>query len=104
MSDSPADAAQWWNDQDWEHFLAHRHELGVRTVVEYDQSARHTIRSGRYFTYRDPDSGNLRVGYFAPTTGRFTAMNPSQTKIITHFVPDRGERYVLDLPESTYMR
>ena len=104
MSPLPADTARWWNDQDWKHFLDHGREVGARTVVEYDRSARRTIRLGKRFTYVDPDYGVQRVGYFTPSNGRFTALNSRETRILTHFVPDSAEQYVRDLPESTYQR
>ena len=77
----------------------------MRDVSQYDRSARTTIRLGKCFTYLDPDYGVPRVGYFTLGNGRFTALNASQTRILTHFIPKHGERYVRDeLPQSTYTR
>jgi hypothetical protein len=76
----------------------------MHTVADYDASARETIRFGISFTYTDPDADVPRVGYYALGTNRFTALNQSQTRILTHFIPDRGESYVRDLPDSTYTR
>jgi hypothetical protein len=102
VTSSPADMAQWWPGQDWEHFQKHRYEFRSHSVAEYDESARRTIRLGKGFTYTDPDWGTPRVGYFAVGSGRFTALNASQTRILTHFIPSDGERYVRTLPDSTY--
>jgi hypothetical protein len=105
VSTSPADTAQWWDDEDWKHFQKHGRELGIQDLARYDKSARTTIRLGNRFTYLDPDYGTPRVGYFTLGTGRFTALNASQTRILTHFAPKNGERYVRDeLPQSTYKR
>jgi hypothetical protein len=104
LSQSIADAARWWDDEDWKHYNKHRGQFGRQTVEQYDKSARKTIRLGIRFTYRDPDYGAPRVGYFTPGNGRFTVLNRSETRIITHFIPDDGEEYVRGLPESTYAR
>lgn len=76
----------------------------IHTVAEYDASARETIRLGISFTYTDLDSGRAKIGYYAVGTNRFTALNRSETRILTHFVPARGESYVRGLPDSTYPR
>jgi hypothetical protein len=59
---------------------------------------------GTRFTYTDPDAWVPRVGYFTRGAGRFTALNAYETKILTHFIPERGEVYVKCPPESTYRR
>lgn len=104
MSPSPADTAQWYPGRLQEHFVDHRQEFGAITVVEYDESARWTIRMGTRFTYTDPDWWVPRVGYFALGAGRFTALNVYETRILTHFIPERGEAYVKGLPDSKYRR
>jgi hypothetical protein len=72
----------------------------MRTPAEYDASARAAIRSGKRFTYVDPDTGRPRVGYFAVMSSKFTALSAGEREILTHFVATR--RYVRDLPSSTY--
>ena len=105
MSQGPADAAEWWEGKDYEHFQLHGHTLpGVRFVADYDNSARETIRLGIAFSYTDLEYNVPRIGYFARGSNRFTALNRWETKIMTHFIPDDGENYVFNLPDSTYTR
>ena len=92
--------ARWAPGQREAHF--ERHPEGYRTVEEYDQGARETIRVGRPFTYRDRTTGEPRLGFYDPATNRFTAVTRDGRRITTHFRPDRGEAYVRGLPESSY--
>lgn len=93
------DEAPWASDDTLsDHFAKHRLELGYQRIVEYDESARATIRSGKRFTYRDPSTGRERVGYYDRQTMRLTVLNRSETRIVTHFLCH--ERYVRGLPGS----
>jgi hypothetical protein len=74
----------------------------VSTVAACDAGARETIRRGTALSYTDPDGGNLRIGNYALGTHRPTVLNASQTKIISHFVPDYRKSYVYILPDLTY--
>lgn len=67
-----------------EHFRKHHRLLGVRTVAEYDASARETVEFGTYFEYRDLESNELRVGYYHPETRRFTGLSDDEAIITTH--------------------
>jgi hypothetical protein len=95
---------RWRSARDFEvHYQKHHAEVGVQRLEEYDASARETIRRGRRFEYREPRSGALRVGYFDPETGLFTALDAQESHILTHFRPREGEAYVRQrLPDSTY--
>ena len=88
------------------HFRDHGGEVGALTPVDYEESARETVRQGQRqgtrFTYDDLQSGERRVGYFDRGTGRFTALTNSERRIVTHFVPTRGEAYCRTRPNSTY--
>lgn len=55
-----------------------------------------------WFTYEDPDSLELRVGYYERSTNRLTVVTATEVSVVTHFPPDRGEQYCRDLPYSTY--
>lgn len=101
MADSPQ--APWVSLRELHrHFLKHGVKLGTTTETDYDASARGTIRAGRRFTYADPDTSKPRVGYYDLRTDRFTAMNATETRILSHF--RISERYVRNLPGSDYRR
>jgi hypothetical protein len=87
-----------------DHYWTHHWDVNVRSIPDYDASARATIRGGTRFTYNDPRTGRPRIGYFDPTTGLFTALRGNGAFILTHFRPDDGEAYPLSLPNSTYRR
>jgi hypothetical protein len=55
---------------------------------------------GQRFTYRDVGTDAPRVGYYAAGSGCFTALRDDEKIITSHFVA--RERYVTELPESTY--
>ena len=74
----------------------------MRSVADYDASARATIRVGKRFTYRDPDTGEPRVGYCAMGSGKLTILQQDEAVILSHFIPGGGRQYVRSLPESTY--
>lgn len=95
-----ARTAQWAPGQLAAHYA--KHPEGYRSVEEYDRGARETIRNGRPFTYRDPTTGEPRLGFYDPQTNRFTGLTRDGRRITTHFRPDRGEAYVRELPASTY--
>ena len=59
----------------------------MRSVADYDASARATIRVGKRFTYRDPDTGEPRVGYFAMGSGKLTILQQDEAVILSHFIP-----------------
>jgi hypothetical protein len=82
-----------------DHFGWHRGELGLRSVEEYDASAQETINIGTPCTYRDPVTGEPRVGYFHRETSRFTATD-LDGYVRSHFQTD--EAHVAGLPLSTY--
>jgi pyocin large subunit-like protein len=85
-----------------EHFGDHRDEFGDIDIDAYEASALDTIDVGTPFTYEDRGTRTPRLGYFDPETGRFTGTSPDGRLILTHFIPDDGEDYVLDRPNSTY--
>ncbi len=95
-----ASQATWAPGQLDAHFQKHRD--GYRTVQEYDQGAREVVRKGTAFTYLDRESGDRHLGFYDKATNRFTAVTLDGRRITTHFQPDNGEKYVRDLPESTY--
>jgi hypothetical protein len=83
------------------HFHQHRRALGLRTIEEYDDSARETVAVGTYFEYRDLATDEWRVGYYEPATERFTGLTDDEAIIMTHF--RCPERYVArTLRGSTY--
>lgn len=94
--------ADWRSEEDLErHSLQHRRTLGVRTVEEYDKSAREAIDVGTYFEYRDLRTDEWHVGYYDRSTRRFTGLNADESEILTHF--RCPERYVArSLRGSTY--
>ena len=85
-----------------EHFVDHKDEFENIDIDAYEESALDTIDVGTSFTYEDRGTGMPRLGYFDPATGRFTSLSSDGRLIFTHFIPDEGEDYVLDLPNSTY--
>ena len=91
-----------WGSQDDldEHFEDHGALLGCQTVTEYELSSKSTIDTGTFFTYRDRSTGERRLGYYDPFTGRFSAVNEDGDTIVTHF--RCGERYIRGLPENDY--
>jgi pyocin large subunit-like protein len=95
-----AEDARWAPGQLEAHFQ--RHPEGYRSVEEYDQGARETILRGAAFTYRDRTTDLPRLGFYDRETNRFTALTRDGGRITTHFRPDRGERYVRNLQESSY--
>jgi hypothetical protein len=84
------------------HFRDHQRDVGVGTVEESDRSARQTFVLGKRFTYDAPWVGVHRVGYYAVGSNRFTALDETETELVTHFCPTDGEQYVRCLPNSTY--
>lgn len=82
------------------HFRKHGHQLGLATVLDYEQSSIVTIVNGKRFTY--DESGTPRVGYFDRRTGRLTVVSDDERVIITHFAPSGGERYCRNRSQSTY--
>ena len=70
--------------------------------MEYDLSARDTIRNGTEFTYQDRESNARRRGFYDRAGNRFTGVTNDGGRITTHFRPDRGEAYVRNLERSTY--
>src|SRR5919199_443111 len=88
--------AQWANDDELaDHYWAHRWDTNCKTISEYDESARATIRSGIRFTYNENDSGRPRIGYYDPDTGLLTVLSSDGARLLSHFSPDDGEDYVL---------
>jgi len=87
-----------------DHYAAHRWDTNCTGILEYDASARATIRDGVRFTYDDRASGRPRIGYFDPETGLLTVLRGDGARILTHFGPENGEDYVLSLPNSSYRR
>ena len=91
-----------WRSQELlaSHFRRYGRRLGCVTIEQYDVSARETIEAGTQFEYRDPDTGEWRVGSYDRFTQRFTAMS-DEAEILSHF--RCPERYVANtLPGSTY--
>jgi pyocin large subunit-like protein len=85
-----------------DHFRRHGAEFPYRTVVEYEASALDTVATGERFTYSDPSSGDLRIGFYDKARNHFTSVTANGRRITTHFRPRDGEQYVLTLPNSTY--
>lgn len=95
--------APWFSEfERRSHFRKHGQKLGTDAIETYDASARGTIRAGRRFTYRQPITGERRVGYYHRPTQRFTVMTDDEATIVSHFVCP--ERYVRRLPDSDYQR
>lgn len=84
------------------HFQKHGRKFPYTSVQEYESSSLDTVAQGVSFTYTDPGTGDSRVGYFDPGKNHFTAVTADGRRIVTHFPPDRGVKYVEELPDSTY--
>jgi len=82
-----------------DHYDVHRREFPGYSLEEYDASAQETLSIGVEFTYRDPITGERRVGYFHRNSSRFTATDLDGL-IRSHFRTD--EAHVAMLPLSTY--
>lgn len=76
------------------HFRKHRRKLAIRTVQEYDASARETINNGKRFTFRDRWTGDWRAGFYEVVTGRLTVLTEDEELIVTHY--PCSERHVRD--------
>jgi hypothetical protein len=83
-----------------DHFEDHGWDVGAGSYIEYDYSARWTMRTGRRFTYIDRGSGDPRVGYYDPVTELFTALSPDESIIYNHLSVTEG--YISHLPSSTW--
>jgi len=97
-----AAAATWAPGQLQAHFDKHGAEGDARSTMEYDLSARDTIRNGTEFTYQDRESNARRRGFYDRAGNRFTGVTNDGRRITTSFRPDRGEAYVRNLERSTY--
>ena len=97
-----AEVIQWKSRQRLEqHSRKHGRALSVPTTEAYDRSARYVIEHGTYFEYRDPKTGDWRIGYYDRGTERFVGMSDDGLIILTYF--RCPERYVASiLPGSTY--
>jgi hypothetical protein len=84
-------------------FSETRDEFPCASVQDYEASSLATIETGSRFSFDDPSSGDARVGYYDRGSNRFTALTANERRIVTHFCPRRGEQYVRDLPNSTYV-
>jgi hypothetical protein len=82
-----------------DHYEGHRREFPGYSLEQYDASAQETLSIGVQFTYRDPVTGERRVGYFHRDSSRFTATDLDGF-IRSHFRTD--EAHVAGLPLSTY--
>jgi hypothetical protein len=82
------------------HFRDHGRALGCSDVASYDRSALETVDVGIPFRYVDRGSSEERLGYYEPISERFTAINPDNMTIVSHFRCD--ERYILRLWEQDY--
>lgn len=97
------DLARWTSERERSgHFQKHGPLLGRLTEDDCDASARATIRVGQRFTYEDAGTGRQRVGYYHARTERFTALNETETRILTHC--RCPEWYVRLLMSSEYRR
>jgi pyocin large subunit-like protein len=85
------------------HFQKHGSKFPFATAGAYAASALAIVQGGRRFTYNDPQSGDPRVGYYDSTTNGFVSVSDDELAIITYYPPRRGEQYVRDLPQSTYV-
>ena len=97
-----ARSATWSPGQLQAHFAKHGREGPYATTAAFDASAREAIRVGQEFTYVDRTTQARRRGFYDPPSNRFTAVTDDGRRITTHFRPDNGERYVRDLPGTTY--
>jgi hypothetical protein len=94
--------ATWAPGSLQDHFEKHGREGPYASAQAYDAAARETIRQGDAFRYVDRSTNARRLGFYHAPTNRFTGMTDDARRITTHFKPDNGERYVRDLPQSTY--
>jgi pyocin large subunit-like protein len=85
------------------HYQDHGYKFPYYTLREYEDSSIETVRIGTPFTYTDA-TGRPRKGYYHQPSNRFTAVTADGRRIVTHFPPDRGEKYVEELLNSTYSR
>src|SRR5262249_52676566 len=91
-----------WPDESYRRrkFAKHGARLRLKTVDDYDASARETIRDGLRFTYSESDPSEDRVGYFDSNRRRLTALSGDETVIVNHF--RATENYVRHLENSDY--
>jgi hypothetical protein len=82
-----------------DHYLRHRRELPGHSMEQYDESARETVALGTRCTYRDRQTGLLRVGYFHRNSSRMTVVGADGV-MVSHFRTD--EEYLTLLPLTTY--
>lgn|SRR5687768_6808886 len=94
--------ATWAPGQLRAHTEKHGREGPWSSEVEYDASARETVKIGTAFTYRDRESNAERLGFYHKESNRFTGVTRDGRRITTQFKPDRGEAYVRGLDRSTY--
>ncbi|HEX2032971.1 MAG TPA: hypothetical protein VHS99_02190 [Chloroflexota bacterium] len=97
-----ARSATWAPGQLQAHFAKHGKEGPYASAEAYDASARETIRVGQQFEYVDRTSRARRRGFYDRPGNRFTAVTADGRRLTTHFRPEDGERYVRQLPQSTY--
>lgn len=101
MPPEPGDPTPEWQPFNlMNHFNEHRRELSYADFREYEAGSLTAISTGRRFTFRDPKSGRLRIGYYDPSNGHLTVVDRTHTEIITHY--RASERYVRNLPASPY--
>jgi pyocin large subunit-like protein len=84
------------------HYRKHGSKFPYTSVQEYKDSSIETVNVGRSFAYTDPSTGDARQGYYDGASNRFTAVTADGRRIVTHFPPDRHQKYVEELPDSTY--
>jgi hypothetical protein len=93
--------AEWKSRRHLDHrFQRHGRDLDARTVEAYDASAREVVEVGTFFEFRDPDTGEWRVGYYDRANERLTILTDDEAMIVSHF--RCLERYVEERPGSTY--
>jgi hypothetical protein len=101
MQGAAGQAAQWVSDAyRQKKFAAHGHRLRVRSVAEYDSSARDVIAQGARFTYTHGNPPAVRVGYYDAWRSRLTVLDEDEVTIINHM--HAPESYVRGLPDSDY--
>ena len=88
----PGTMPEWQSRQHLEdHFDRHGHEVGVRTIEEYDARARAVIaRADMIFSYEAHTTGEARVGSFDSQSGLFTVTSDDDRWIISHFPADHS--------------
>ena len=84
------------------HYQDHGRKFPFTSIRDYEDSSIETTQVGVEFTYTDDATGRQRIGYYDRASNRFTAVSADRRRILTHFPPDHGERYVEDLTDSTY--